>query len=184
MSPRTPEREEPASWWQREPRRWEQDRQAINEQFPDLRWDPGGAGMWQGVLPLWPFQRPQPAALADWTGGRGLTVCLMYTQAYPLLAPSIYPLDPEPLRVEWTQHRWHVNGDGSLCLLREPSAWTGREPVTDLLLKAVGWRVEYALLKNGAIEEMTESGIVEDARHDQLLATPPPARAEAPDMPC
>ncbi len=32
----------------------------------------------------------------------------------------------------------------------------------DLLRKAVGWRIEYALLKTGALQEMTMAGIVRD----------------------
>lgn len=165
---------EPEPWWKSEPHRWERDRNEITDRFPELSWEPDGAGAWEGRLPLWPFERAQPAGLAEWTDSRGLHLRLGYSQAYPMIAPQIYPLEPEPLRVEWTQHRWHVNGDGSLCLLRTPSAWTGREPVTDLLLKAAGWRIEYALLKHGAIEEMTENGIVDDDRHDHLLSTPPP----------
>lgn len=176
MSGKAPGRSEPAAWWESEPRRWERDRDAITGRFPGLAWRPDGAGSWEGTLPLWPFERPEPAAVAAWTGGgRGLNLQLAYFQAYPMMPPLIYPLDPEPLRVEWTQHRWHVNGDGSLCLLRTFSAWTGREAVTDLLLKAAGWRIEYALLKGGAIEEMTENGIVDDDRHDGLLSTPPPS---------
>lgn len=166
---------EPEAWWQSEPHRWEQDRHEITTRFPDLAWDPVGAGAWEGRLPPWPFDRPEPAALRAWTGGRGLEVRLVYWQAYPMVAPLLFPLDPEPEPVEWTQHRWHVNGDGSLCLLRTDADWTGREFVTDLLVKAAGWRVEYTLLKLGAIEEMTENSIVNDDRHDHLLSMPPPA---------
>ncbi|WP_237404792.1 hypothetical protein [Actinacidiphila reveromycinica] len=81
-------------------------------------------------------------------------------------------MDPLPEPWEWTQHCWHLNGDASLCLLRD-DVWTGRESVVDLLLKAAGWRIEYALMKHRAIEQMTSSGIVADDSLDQLLVCPP-----------
>ncbi|MEU3571253.1 hypothetical protein AB0E96_22945 [Kitasatospora sp. NPDC036755] len=169
----------PVPWWDAEPQRLRRDQEEITGQFPELDWNPEGAGAWEGILPRWPFTRPEPPALQAWFP-EGLRVRLSYFQAHPMVAPLIYPLDPEPLAVEWTQEKWHVNGDGSLCLLREDSAWTGRESVTDLLLKAAAWRVEYALVKLGGIEQMTLHGIVDDAQHDHLLAQPP-APVEVPD---
>jgi hypothetical protein len=60
-------------------------------------------------------------------------------------------------------------GDGSLCLLQDDAAWTGRDSVVDLLLKAAGWRVEYALMRAGVIEAMTLRGIVDDDQLDHLV---------------
>lgn len=163
----------PIAWWECEPRRVRRDREEITTLFPDLVWNQEGPGRWEGRLSLWPFDRPKPAHLADWTDDQGLLLCMEYRQAYPMVALRLIPLDPLPELLEWTQHRWHVNGDASLCLLREEAAWTGRESVVDLLLKAAGWRIEYALMKHRVIDRMTANGIVGDDRLDHFLARRP-----------
>lgn len=163
----------PIAWWECEPRRLHRDREEITARFPALAWQQNGAGAWEGQLPRWPFRRPEPGHLTDWTGNDGLLLRMEYHQAYPMVAPRIIPLDPQPEPLEWTQHRWHVNGDASLCLLREDAAWTGRESAVGLLLKAAGWRIEYALMKHNVINEMTDNGIVSDDRLDHFLAGPP-----------
>jgi hypothetical protein len=87
-----------------------------------------------------------------------------------MVPPAIFPLDPEPGFNMRTEQRWHVMGDGSLCLFQNDSAWTGRDSVVELLLKAAGWRVEFELMRLDAIEAMTINGIVEDPQLDYLLA--------------
>jgi hypothetical protein len=181
---------DPIAWWECEPHRLRHDQEEITALFPGLTWQQEGAGSWEGRLPRWPFDRPEPAHVADWMGGEGLLLRVEYRQAYPMVAPRLIPLEPSPELFEWTQHRWHVNGDASLCLLREAAAWTGRESVVGLLLKAAGWRIEYALMKHNAIEEMTVNGIVSDDRLDHLLTRPPsdatrlaPAKTPEPDEP-
>ena len=161
------------TWWACEPRRLHRDHEEITALFPGLVWNEAGAGSWEGRLPRWPFERPEPEHLTAWIGEEGLLLRLEYGQAYPMVAPRLVPVDPLPEPFEWTQHRWHVNGDASLCLLRD-DVWTGRESVVDLLLKAAGWRIEYALMKHQTIEHMTGSGIVTDDRLDHFLAQPPP----------
>jgi hypothetical protein len=162
----------PVTWWECEPGRLQRDQQEISARFPDLTFSNDGAGRWQGTLPCWPFDRSEPCHLADWIGKSGLQLRLEYGQAYPMVAPQIFPVDPSPEPWEWTQHRWHVNGDASLCLLRD-DVWTGRESVVDLLLKAAGWRIEYALMKHQIIQQMTGSGIVTDDQLDHFLGRPP-----------
>jgi hypothetical protein len=160
----------PTTWWECEPRRLARDQREMSAAFPMLTWLPEGAGGWAGRLPLWPFARPEPAGLDVLTSGNGLLVQLRYGHAYPAAVPSVIPLDPEPDLDTRTQQRWHVLGDGSLCLIRDPAQWTGRESVVELLLKAAGWRVEYALLTAGVLPEMSLNGIVTDTRHDHLIA--------------
>ena len=171
------------SWWACEPRRLHRDREEIAARFPNLAWNEEGAGSWEGTLPRWPFDRPEPAHLTSWVGDEGLRLRVEYSQAYPMVAPRLIPLDPLPEPVEWTQHRWHVNGDASLCLLREAAVWTGRDSAVDLLLKAAGWRVEYALMKHAAIDQMSANGIVDDDCFDHFLSQPPiaPGNAEPSD---
>jgi hypothetical protein len=171
------------TWWQCEPRRLARDHAEIGGRFPALKWREERAGSWTGHLPRWPFDRPEPPQLVDLTGVAGLLVQVEYSHAYPMVAPTIYPLDPEPSYLERTDHKWHVSGDGSLCLLQSDSAWTGRDSVVDLLLKAAGWRIEYALMKAGVIEAMTLHGIADDDQLDALVALRgerPPAVLDQP----
>lgn len=165
-----PEDGQSRSWWQCEPRRLQRDRVEVTEFFPDLVWEAEDAGRWRGRLPLWPFERPEPAGLRDLIGHEGMPVVIEYGHAYPMIPPGVFPVEPQPDPLERTQNRFHVMGDGSLCLLQDDVTWTGRSSITDLLLKAAGWRVEYALIKVGAIEAMSLYGIVDDAQFDHLVA--------------
>ena len=91
-------------------------------------------------------------------------------QAYPAAPPCIVPLDPAPEIGERTQQRWHVNGDGTLCLFQNEAVWSTRATLVDVLLKAAGWRIEYALIKAGLMESMTDRGIVTDTKLDGVIA--------------
>lgn len=156
-------------WFERDAERLRRDYEEIETAFPDLGWTDADAGGWDGRLPLWPFERPTPDFLADVVGSIGVKIELRYPQAYPMVAPSIRAIDPEPQLREWTVHGWHVNGDGTLCLLRSVALWDPRTSITDLLLKAAGWRIEYALMQRSAIKAMTENGIVNDTIYDDLI---------------
>ena len=81
------------------------------------------------------------------------------------------PLDPEPLPLELTQTRWHVLGNGALCLFQTQQDWDPASTIVELLGKAAGWRIEHALLKAGVLQDMTMAGIVRDASVDHLIAT-------------
>lgn len=142
----------------------------INASFPHLKplsTDGPGAG-WVGRLPLWPFERAEPLDFPESVTGLG--ILLLIPPSYPMAMPRVMPIDPEPKFVERTQHRWHVNGDGSLCMLQEQRNWTGREKITDLLLKAAGWRLEYELVRAGIYDAMSLNGIVTDSSRDEAIA--------------
>lgn len=156
-------------WWVHEPRRFAADCDEMARRFPGLAWSAEGSGRWEGELPLWPFDRAQPSGIGSWLQGRGLRVQVQCGQAYPVVVPRLFALEPEPALGERLQHRWHVNSDGSLCLLADPTQWTNRMPLADLLLKAAGWRIEYELMVGGAIQSMTANGIVSDAALDPLI---------------
>lgn len=158
------------TWWECEPARLARDQEEVWADFPDLRWVPDGAGRWEGTLPRWPFARPEPDGLGELVGELGMPVVLCYGHAYPMVPPSIFPIDPQPDVAEWTVHRWHVMGDGSLCLLQDDVLWDPRQSVVDLLLKATGWRIEYALVKAGVVDAMSTNGIVTDSSRDDLIA--------------
>ncbi len=95
---------------------------------------------------------------------------LLYSAAHPVIPPVIYPLDPLPTLHERTQSRWHVAPDGSLCLLQTLGQWRPTASITELLEKAAGWRIEYALLKAGVRDEMTTNGIALDDSLDDDIA--------------
>jgi hypothetical protein len=99
-----------------------------------------------------------------------MAVGIVYRQAYPMVAPRIYPVDPRPEPLECTQHRWHVLGDESLCLYQTETAWNPNDSICDLIIKAAAWRIEYALVKAGAMDGMTLNGIVNDSAHDALIS--------------
>lgn len=126
-------------------------------------------GKWSGRLPVWPFERHQPEGLGELVP-TGASVVMFCSPAHPVLPPRIASVDPEPEIEERTQHKWHVAPGGSLCLLQSDGDWTpGTSPV-ELLMKAAGWRIEYALMKAGVVESMSTSGIVSDPARDQLIA--------------
>jgi hypothetical protein len=166
----------PIYWHDAEPGRLKRDLADVTKFAPDLAFTAGpGAtpdgvhhGMWSGRLPIWPFDRPEPPGLTDLIDG-GLTCEVYYAAAHPMVPPRVYPIAPEPEVIERSQHTWHVAPDGSLCLMQTLGDWDPATSVVELLEKACGWRIEYALMKAGAIETMTLSGIVSDASLDGLI---------------
>jgi hypothetical protein len=86
-----------------------------------------------------------------------------------MTAPSVWPVDPEPSIEQRTQHSWHVNGDGSLCLLEGAAAWTAREAAAELVVKAAGWFIEYLLMSAGVITRMTSAGLAADPSMDAII---------------
>lgn len=162
-------------WWEAHPLRFAAEQEAITKVAPELVWSdelaeavPGGG--WRGICPLWPFDRPQPAGLDTYVGGRALLIEVRCSPAHPVAVPAIHPLDPRPDLAVRTRHDWHVMGDGSLCLVQNALDWTGRDHASELVRKAAGWFLEYLLLTDGRIDAMTTAGIVEDDSSDALLA--------------
>lgn len=164
----------PVLWTECEPARLRRDQDEVRAFAPLLEFQvPADDGLphggWVGVLPRWPFARPQPKALDELLGDEELQVCVSYSAAHPMVAPTIYPLDPKPSIWEQTQSAWHVAPGGSLCLLQSDGAWQPDASLTELLAKASGWRIEYGLMKAGVINKMSVNGIVSDPSHDHLI---------------
>jgi hypothetical protein len=157
------------SWQEAEPTRVATERTAMAESAPEMRWTDDGAGGWEGTAPAWPFERDQPAGLERLLKGRRLRLRVAYSEAFPAIEPALRPLDPEPPIQRRTDHAWHINGDGTLCLLRTADLWTGRETAADLVVKAAGWFIEYLLMEAGAIRMMTENGINSDTSLDATI---------------
>jgi hypothetical protein len=166
----------PVLWHEVEAERLARDIEEISDFAPGLEFEPGPGdgsflhhGRWHGQLPVWPMSRPEPEGLAK-VVPVGLTVEIWYSAAYPMLPPAIYPVAPEPLLIQRSQHDWHVAPDGSLCLLQTLSSWDPRWSIVELLRRASGWRVEYALMNAGLVESMTLCSIVDDASRDHLIS--------------
>lgn len=180
---------EPVLWTDAEPERLARDRSEVAEFAPGLEYqapnlhDEQGfpQGGWYGELPKWPFGRTQPEGLNELVNGAGLRVAVHYAAAHPMVPPTVYPVDPKPLLWEQTQTAWHVAPGGSLCLLQSDGAWQPEASITELLAKAAGWHIEYALMKVGVIERMTISGIASDPSIDHLIAEAVRSLAAASD---
>lgn len=158
------------SWMAAESERLQRERDTMHAVAPDMTWlDDAPAGGWEGFVPQWPLPRPAPDGLDDLLAGRRLLLRVTYKQAFPAIEPILTPIDPEPDISRRVDHDWHINGDGSLCLLRDADLWTGRETAADLVVKAAGWFVEFLLLEQGAIPAMTENGIHTDDSVDQVI---------------
>ncbi len=164
------------SWLQAEPERVELERAAMAA-CPDMGWTQPltwpngrtGAG-WEGLAPAWGGGRAEPPGVERLLHGRRLRLRVLYPEGFPMVPPDLYPLDPEVPAERRTQHRWHVNGDGSLCLMRSAEDWQPSDTAADLVLKACGWFIEYLLVDGGDLERMTESGIYASDELDALLA--------------
>lgn len=165
-------------WTDAEPSRLKRDIAEVTAFAPGLTYLPPDRrvdefvlphGGWKGVLPVWPFAREAPRGLNELVP-EGLLFILEYPSAYPMVPPIIHPLRPEPEPIEMTQAAWHVLPAGGLCLLRSDGAWLPEASVTELLLKAAGWRIEYALMKAGVIEKMSVNGMVSSSELDGLVS--------------
>jgi len=158
-----------SSWWQAEPDLLCREQQAMATLAPELVWVSAGPGRWAGPAPIWPFERPAPPGLIGLLAGRRLELEVHYSHAFPIVAPKVWSINPQPTLEQRIQHAWHVNGDGSLCLLGNAAIWTGRDPAAELVVKAAGWFIEYLLLTDRRIEEMTNAGIATNPCLDGLL---------------
>lgn len=158
------------SWLEAEPERVRREREQMERVAPEMQWDEDDpSGGWEGLAPAWPFDQAAPARLDVLLEGRQLRLRVTYSQGYPMVEPKVFPLDPDPPRDRRVVHTWHLNGDGSLCLLQSADSWTGSETAADLVAKASGWFIEYLLRERGAIEAMTESGIHSDDSLDSTI---------------
>lgn len=157
---------QPISWIDAEPRRVADELALVPLVAPDLEWT---GRSWVGLLPAWPFTRVQPPQLDSFLGGSRFSVRVEYLESFPMTAPRFYPVDPVPPVWTRSMHAWHVNPDGSLCLLQSTDAWDPASSAADLVSKAAGWFLEYHLLDRDLVPSMTVAGIVNDDRLDHLF---------------
>lgn len=161
------------SWMVAEPARLARDRREVESRFNNLVFeeqpdDLAPHGSWRGHIPVWPFERSEPDGLQE-VVPTPLEVVIAYPSAYPMLAPRFIPRQPAPSFDERSQHRWHVAPNGQLCLLQSEALWSPDSSIVDLIEKAAGWRIEYALVKAGVLESMSLHGIALDGSFDHLI---------------
>jgi hypothetical protein len=168
----------PVYWSADDPERLEADVADVAAFAPDLVFVAPGElneiaaqhdGLWYGVLPIWPFDRVAPEGLERLVP-RGLKCVVICSPVHPVLPPDVIPVDPKPLALEHSMHVWHVAPYGNLCLMQSYGAWDPKEKVSQLLLKACGWHIEYALMKSDAISAMTLNGIANDPSLDETIS--------------
>lgn len=158
------------TWLDAEPDQVRKEQEAMAEVAPEMEWLADElAGGWQGFAPAWPFERSAPSGLVELLGSQRLQLRVVYSQGYPMVEPKLVPLDPNPPADRRILHSWHLNGDGSLCLLQSADAWTGRDTTAELVAKASGWFIEYLLMERGLIQAMTEEGLHSDDSLDALI---------------
>ena len=143
---------------------------------PKLVWDPdvacdatGHGGGWIGTAPAWPLDRTAPAELDPFLDDAKLLVVVACPEAYPAASPRVYPVDPAPEITVRTQHRWHINGDGSICLWQNAYDWWPATLAAHIIPKVSGWFLEYLLLTRGHVAAMTTNGIAHNDEFDHLL---------------
>jgi hypothetical protein len=162
----------PRTWWQDEPRRLAAERAAMARAAPDLVWSEAASG-WIGPVPLWPFDRSQPAGLVALVDGRPFRIHLVCGPAFPMVEPAAFPQGIE-IPVEalgWTE--WHLLPNGALCLSSSHSGWDPAARAADLVPKISGWYIEYNLKIRGLVHEMTGYGLAADPSLDPLLSAFP-----------
>lgn len=177
----------PVLWMDQDPGRLERDRHEITSFAPNLVFVPPDAtgqthGIWVGPIPRWPFDRDEPDGLELLVGPDAFEITLVYPSAYPMTPPLVFPESVTPEPIEHSQAVWHVAPSGMLCLLQSTGGWLPEASVTELLQKAAGWRIEYALMKAGAIDQMTTNGIVSDNSLDALIAVTAKASVSISDQ--
>jgi hypothetical protein len=167
----------PVSWTEAEPGLIEREQRAMARHAPEMVWrddliwrgDRSAVG-WEGRAPVWSADRPKPAGVDELLGSRQLVLRVVYPEAFPAVPADLEPMDPEVPVERRTLTQWHVNGDGTLCLMQAADDWDPENTAADLVRKASGWFVEYLLADAGVIERMTEQGLAVDTSLDDVLA--------------
>lgn len=155
------------TWWEDDPARRDQEIIDVQDVAPLLAWSAEGAGWFEGQLPLWPFSRPAPGDISDLLDP--FLVRVEYGHAFPAAPPQVLPIVPQPVPTIRGFTQFHVLPSGRLCLLRNADQWYPWSRTSELLLKASGWAIEFALLEAGVISQLSVSGIVDDTSYDNLI---------------
>jgi hypothetical protein len=164
------------SWTDAEPRILRREHEAMGERAPEMQWrdevvgPDGKVGKgWEGLAPTWGGDRPKPDGVDGLLAGRQLRLKVIYREAFPAVPPALFPVDPDPPPERRTQHYWHLNPNGSLCLMRNAGDWKQTDTAAALVAKASGWFIEYLLVEADEIDGMTVTGIFTSTGIDPVL---------------
>lgn len=124
---------------------------------------------WEGFAPTWGGDRSRPPGVDGLLAGRKLRLKVIYREAFPTVPPTLVPVDPDPPMERRTQHYWHINPNGSLCLFRRADDWKQTDTAAALVCKASGWFIEYLLVEAGEMDGMTVSGVYSSTGIDPIL---------------
>jgi hypothetical protein len=154
----------------------QREHQAMALLAPDMAWHDELVGLdakagkgWEGLAPAWGAERPKPPGVDGLLAGRRLRLTVVYREAFPTVPPVLFPTDPDPPPGRRTQHYWHINPNGSLCLLRNADDWQQTDTAAALVCKASGWFIEYLLVEAGQMDGMTVRGIYTSTGIDPIL---------------
>jgi hypothetical protein len=165
------------SWIEAEPGLLDREQSEMAKYAPEMSWREDleyrmrPVVGWVGNAPIWGAERAKPAGVDELLAGQQLELAVFYREGFPMAPPALSPLVPDVPIARRTLHRWHVNGDGTLCLMQRADDWAPTDTAADLVLKASGWFIEYLLVEGGHREAMTERGIFEDTAVDEVLAS-------------
>jgi hypothetical protein len=163
----------PITWWQDDPQRLRAECAELTAAAPGLQWDADGPGRWHGEVPLWPFDRPQPAGLPSLVGGRPLGVEMVCTPPHPMLAPFVFPVSVELPIHALGDADWHLLPNGALCLFRGTAWWDPERLVASLVPKISGWYVEFHLMMAKRLRRMPDRGVDRDDQLDAIINQDP-----------
>lgn len=159
------------AWWDAEPERLKREQEVMAARAPDMQWVDGlPAKGWRGLAPEWPMPRARPENLDKLLQAQRLELEVRYSQGFPAEAPTLIPLDPQPDPDQRFREKWHLNSDGSLCLVGRVRDWDEAFTAAELVEKAAGWFIEYRAVQEQLLEEMSAVGMFVSSDLDQLIA--------------
>jgi hypothetical protein len=161
------------TWWQDDPQRLHAECEALRAAAPGLTWNADGPGRWHGEVPLWPFGRPQPTGLPSLVGNRPLSVEVICSAAYPMMAPFVFPVSVEPPIGALGYTEWHLLPHGALCLFRGTAWWDPARLIASLVPKISGWYIEFHLMMANRLRWMPDCGVDCDGGLDGIIDQDP-----------
>lgn len=86
-----------------------------------------------------------------------LRIRLIYSDAFPIVPPKVYPIEPELPKDDWG-HQWHRWQAGNLCYI-EPTLWHMNYTAVDIIEKIEIWYFNFLAYKFGKIDMMPDTGM-------------------------
>jgi hypothetical protein len=127
------EESQPSVWYELDPPRLVQERDAMHARFPQFRLRRSGRTLyWDGQLTS--------------NGGETYRIVIRYPDSFPDLPPKVFPIDPDiiALHNEATLELKHQFSDGSLCLFHPNDRFfQKRSTAVTVIAAAAAWFAAY-----------------------------------------